>query len=189
MYICQASTCPARAAPQDDHEIDHEISGRGKVRGRSRGRSAVWSRSRALTMVAVATDQWLTDFESTLAELRQKSEDLQEGLAAAEATATSGDGSVTVTVGPNGGLRNLRLGHRALEHGTAGLTALILETARAAQRQVTAKVRAAFEPLGGGTEAMTMYLDAVPDDLAEPPKEEAPPPPKPAEDDEDGKPW
>lgn len=154
------------------------------------------------------TDQWLQDFESKLADLRQKSEDLQEGLAAAVSTATSRDGSVTVTVGPNGGLQDLRLGHRAVELGAAKLTALILETARAAQRQVTAKVREAFGPLGEGTEAMAMYADAVPDDLdatAEPEGQVADvqdlaPPPSPAvppsqgrtddgDDDEDTRPW
>jgi DNA-binding protein YbaB len=152
---------------------------------------------------ALETDQWLQDFESKLADLRQKSEDLREGLAAAVSTATSRDGSVTVTVGPNGGLQDLRLGHRAVELGAAKLTALILETARAAQRQVTAKVREAFGPLGEGTEAMDMYADAVPDDLdatAEPEDQQAlAPPPSPAvspsqertedEDDEDTRPW
>jgi len=131
----------------------------------------------------VETDQWLKDFESQLAELKQKSEGLQAGIAAAETTVSSRDGTVTVTVGPNGGLRGLRLGHRAVDLGSARLTALILETARTAQRQVAAKVYEAFVPLGDGTEAMAMYLDAVPDDLVVP--EDAPPPAG----DEDGRPW
>lgn len=136
------------------------------------------------------TDQWLQDFESQLADLRQKSQDLQEGIAAAVSTATSPDGTVTVTVGPNGGLQDLRLGHRAVDLGSARLTTLILETARAAQRQVVAKVHEAFKPLGEGTEAMDLYLDAVPEDLVTPeePAEEPPPPPKQPEDD-DGRPW
>lgn len=134
---------------------------------------------------ALETDQWLADFESQLADLRQKSEDLQESIAAAVSTATSKDGTVTVTVGPNGGLRDLRLGHRAVELGAARLTALILETSRDAQRQVVAKVRAAFEPLGAGTEAMSLYSDAVPDDLVTP----AEPPPEQPQPDDDGRPW
>lgn len=136
----------------------------------------------------MGTDQWLQDFESQLADLRQKSLDLQEGIAAAASTATSPDGTVTVTVGPNGGLRDLRLGHRAVDLGSARLTTLILETARAAQRQVVAKVHEAFKPLGEGTEAMDLYLDAVPDDLAVPEEPAPPPPPKQPEDD-DGWPW
>jgi DNA-binding protein YbaB len=139
------------------------------------------------------TDQWLRDFEAQLAELKQKSEDLQEGLAAAASTATSRDGTVTVTVGPNGGLRDLRLGHRAVELGAAGLTALILETTRTAQRQVAAKVREAFQPLGAGTEAMDLYLDAVPDDFDLTPASDedtpAPPAPTQADDDDDSRPW
>lgn len=143
------------------------------------------------------TDQWLRGFESKVAELRQKSEDLQENVASAAATATSRDGTVTVTVGPNGGLRDLRLGHRAVDLGAARLTELILQTVRTAQHQVAAKVREAFEPLGGGTEAMRMYLDAVPDDpeaTAEPEDERepvAPPAPaEPSEEDEgDDRPW
>jgi DNA-binding protein YbaB len=139
----------------------------------------------------LGTDQWLVDFESRLAELKQKSEDLQEGIAAAESTATSRDGAVTVTVGPNGGLRDLRLGHRAVELGSARLTALILETTRTAQRQVVAKVRAAFEPLGAGTEAMAMYSDAVPDELVLPEEPEAKPSaPEPDRPDDEGeRPW
>jgi DNA-binding protein YbaB len=141
----------------------------------------------------LATDQWLQDYESTLADLKQKSEELQEGIAAAESTVSSPDGSVTVTVGPNGGLRDLRLGHRAVDLGAARLTALILETTRTAQRQAVAKVRAAFEPLGAGTEAMELYADAVPDDLVAPEEPEAPPPPAPpkerTDEDDGGRPW
>lgn len=111
------------------------------------------------------TNQWLADFESQLAGFQQKAADLQEGIAAATSTAISKDGTVTVTVGPNGGLQDLRLGHRAIELGAAKLTALILETVREAQREVVAKVHEAFEPLGEGTESMAMYMDAVPDDL------------------------
>lgn len=136
----------------------------------------------------VETDQWLRDFESQLADLRQKSQDLQDSIAAAASTATSPDGTVTVTVGPNGGLRDLRLGHRAVDLGAARLTTVILETTRAAQRQVVAKVHEAFKPLGEGTEAMDLYLDAVPDDLIT--HEEQPEPPAPARtEDDDGRPW
>jgi DNA-binding protein YbaB len=136
------------------------------------------------------TDQWLQKFESQLADLRQKSQDLQESITAAVSTATSPDGTVTVTVGPNGGLQDLRLGHRAVDLGAARLTTLILETTRAAQRQVVAKVHEAFKPLGEGTEAMDLYLDAVPDDLVAPeePAEAPSPPPKRSEDD-DSRPW
>jgi DNA-binding protein YbaB len=107
---------------------------------------------------------WLDDFEARLADLQKKSEDLQDNIAAASATVSSKDDSVTVTVGPNGGLQNLELGHRACDLGPARLTALILETARAAQRKASEKVVEAFEPLGGGTEAMRFVMDSIPSD-------------------------
>ncbi|ATE57299.1 MULTISPECIES: YbaB/EbfC family nucleoid-associated protein [Actinosynnema] len=108
--------------------------------------------------------QWLGNFEAKLADLQQKSADLQENYAAASATVTSRDGAVKVTVGPNGGLQNLELGHRATELGAARLTALIMETARTAQKQAATKVMEAFAPLGEGTEAMQFVRDSIPDD-------------------------
>ncbi|NKE63797.1 YbaB/EbfC family nucleoid-associated protein [Lentzea sp. PSKA42] len=108
--------------------------------------------------------QWVEEYEAKLADLKKKSEDLQENFAASSATVTSKDGAVTVTVGPNGGLQNLVLGHRAVELGGPRLTALILETARHAQKQAAEKVLEVFKPLGEGTEALQMVADAIPDD-------------------------
>ncbi|SMC55318.1 YbaB/EbfC family nucleoid-associated protein [Lentzea albidocapillata] len=111
--------------------------------------------------------QWVEEYEAKLADLKQKSEDLTENVAAASATVTSKDGAVTVTVGPNGGLQNLQLGHRAVELGGPRLTALILETARAAQKQAATQVLELFKPLGEGTEAYQMVSDSIPDDEVE----------------------
>lgn len=108
--------------------------------------------------------QWVEEYEAKLADLKKKSEDLQENFAASTATVTSKDGAVTVTVGPNGGLQNLVLGHRAVELGAPRLTALILETARHAQKQAAEKVLELFKPLGEGTEAYQMVSDAIPAD-------------------------
>ncbi|WP_447004369.1 YbaB/EbfC family nucleoid-associated protein [Saccharothrix isguenensis] len=108
--------------------------------------------------------QWLDNFEAKLADLQRKSADLQENVENSQATASSPDGAVTITVGPNGGLVDIRLGHRATELGSARLTALIMQTAKVAQKQAALKVMAAFEPLGEGTEAMRMVSDAIPDD-------------------------
>ncbi|GGP70778.1 YbaB/EbfC family nucleoid-associated protein [Saccharothrix coeruleofusca] len=137
--------------------------------------------------------QWLDNFEAKLADLQQKSADLQENYAAASATVSSRDGSVTVTVGPNGGLQNIELGHRACDLGPSRLTAVIMETARAAQKQAASKVVAAFEPLGEGTEAMQFVMDSIPSDgtededddderdYAEPEPERAPARPQPVQ--------
>ncbi|WP_330274929.1 YbaB/EbfC family nucleoid-associated protein [Lentzea sp. NBC_00516] len=111
--------------------------------------------------------QWVEEYEAKLADLKQKSEDLSENVAAASATVTSKDGAVTVTVGPNGGLQNLQLGHRAVELGGPRLTALILETARKAQKQAATQVLELFKPLGEGTEAYQMVSDSIPDDEVE----------------------
>lgn len=108
--------------------------------------------------------QWVEEYEAKLADLKKKSEDLQENFAASTATVTSKDGAVTVTVGPNGGLQNLVLGHRAVELGAPRLTALILETARHAQKQAAEKVLEIFQPLGEGTEAYQMVADSIPAD-------------------------
>ncbi|MEU6152396.1 YbaB/EbfC family nucleoid-associated protein [Actinosynnema sp. NPDC047251] len=105
--------------------------------------------------------QWLDDYESRLADLKQKSDELQENLAAANGTATSPDGAVTITVGPGGGLLNLELGHRACDLGPARLTALIMTTARDAQKAASAKVVEAFAPMGDGSEAMQVVLDSM----------------------------
>jgi DNA-binding protein YbaB len=163
--------------------------------------------------------QWVEEYEAKLADLKQKSENLTENVAAASATVTSKDGSVTVTVGPNGGLQNLQFGHRAMELGGPRLTALILETARRAQKQAATQVLELFAPLGEGTEAYQMVADSIPDDEVdeetndaydgvddEPEPAPAPPPvsrpaaapqpapvrgrPRPADDDnDDNQPW
>ncbi|WP_367135119.1 YbaB/EbfC family nucleoid-associated protein [Saccharothrix sp. HUAS TT1] len=111
--------------------------------------------------------QWLDNFEAKLADLQRKSADLQENFESSQATVSSPDGAVTITVGPNGGLLNLQLGHRATELGSARLTALIMQTARTAQKQAAQKVMAAFEPLGEGTEALRMVSDSIPSDEVE----------------------
>jgi hypothetical protein len=81
---------------------------------------------------------------------------VQDNFTASNATVTSKDGSVTVTVGPNGGLRNLQLGRRAMGMSAAQLTGAILRTAALAQRQAAEKLIEVFRPLGEGTEAMAM---------------------------------
>ncbi|MBB4963053.1 YbaB/EbfC family nucleoid-associated protein [Saccharothrix violaceirubra] len=107
---------------------------------------------------------WLEDYAGRIEEIRKKSVELQENVANAGARVESKDGSVTVTVNPNGGLQNLQLGHRACDLGPARLTTLIMETVRQAQRQAAANVVAAFEPFGGGTEAMRLIVDSIPTD-------------------------
>lgn len=110
---------------------------------------------------------WVNDFKARAAELQRKGAEAQENLAAVSGTASSKDGAVTVTVGPNGGLTNLQLGHRAVELGAPRLTALILETSRQAQKNASAQVVEAFRPIGEGTEMMAMITDIIEDEFDE----------------------
>jgi DNA-binding protein YbaB len=161
---------------------------------------------------------WVNDFTTRAAELQRKNAEVQENLGAVSGTASSKDGAVKVTVGPNGGLMNLQLGHRAVELGAPRLTALILETARQAQKNAATQVIEAFRPIGEGTQAMAMITDVVEQEFGEEPEEEhalerieeddAPPAPAPPaspapseprqaraprgaddEDDDDNQPW
>lgn len=115
---------------------------------------------------------WVNDFKTRAAELQRKNAEVQENLAAVSGTASSKDGAVKVTVGPNGGLMNLQLGHRAVELGAPRLTALILETARQAQKNAATQVIEAFRPIGEGTQAMAMITDVVEEEFGEEPEEE-----------------
>ena len=83
-----------------------------------------------------------------LADLQQRTAKLQEDIGNAVVTTSSSDGSVTVTVGPNGALHNLHLGHRAAGHSPTRLTQLIMETVRTGQRQAAERVSEAFTPFG-----------------------------------------
>lgn len=106
--------------------------------------------------------QWLDNFEAKVADLQRKSSELQENLAEASATVSSSDSSVTVRIGPNGGLENLELSQRAAEHSPARLTALIMETVRKGQRKAADKLAEAFAPMGDDTEAMQLISSLAP---------------------------
>jgi DNA-binding protein YbaB len=82
-------------------------------------------------------------------EMQEKAAALTEAFADSAATVSSRDGSVTVTVTPNGGLRGLELGHRACDLGPARLTAAIMETVRTAQRQTARSVADSFVAING----------------------------------------
>lgn len=107
--------------------------------------------------------EWLDDFQRRVDEMRAKSVALQEKLTEAEGKARSSDGLVTVTVTPNGALKNLHIDDRALRSsGGAQLTAAIMETYGKAQRQVSREVADALEPLAGGTEMMDVVRSFLP---------------------------
>lgn len=107
-------------------------------------------------------EKWLADFEKRIDDLRTKSAELEEGIANSSVTVSSQDGSVRVTVAPNGSLQSLELGHRACDLGPGRLTELIMQSVRKAQAQAAHKVAEVFAPIGGGTEAMQLFNQFLP---------------------------
>jgi hypothetical protein len=108
--------------------------------------------------------QWLQNYQSRIDGYRRASEELKENLGNAVVTLRSPDESVTVTVGPNGSLKNLQLSPRASEHTPQQLGALIMKTVARAQRAVAEQVVEAFAPLGGNGQAMKLLGNYLPDD-------------------------
>lgn len=115
------------------------------------------------------TDQWLAQYKTKIDGIKQAAAGLEENIAEATVTTSSPDGSVTVTIGPNGSLLDLRFSHRAGEHSHTELAALVMKTVAKGQRAVATKVVEAFAPLGSGTSAMellTRFVPEEPDELA-----------------------
>lgn len=104
-------------------------------------------------------------------EMQEKAAALKDAFAAAATTVSSRDGSVTVTVEPNGALSNLQLGHRACELGSARLTTTIMETVREAQRQTARRVSDSFTLINGDGETAELVRSFLP--VEEPTEEEA----------------
>ncbi|MFI5583625.1 YbaB/EbfC family nucleoid-associated protein [Amycolatopsis sp. NPDC051758] len=120
-------------------------------------------------------EEWLAGFETKIADVREKAEQFRVGLEAAGTTVASPDGTIRVGVAPNGSLTDLQLTDSALT-GKSGakLAEEILKLARKAQRDAAVNVAAAFEPLGGDSEAMHMVTGYLPpEEPEEPPAPEA----------------
>lgn len=123
--------------------------------------------------------------ERQVREMQAKAAALGEALSEAGATVRSRDGSVTVTLAPNGALTNLELGHRACELGPARLTSAIMTTVREAQRQTARTVATSFAAIDGEGEAADLIRsflppDPEPEQFAAPEPEPGPtPPPRP----------
>ena len=140
-------------------------------------------------------DQWLAQYTDNTNGLKQAADELERSLAAATVTVSSPDESVTVTIGPNGGLRDLKFSYRASDHHPAELAALVMKTVARGQRAVAEQVVEAYGPIGGasGKALLTQYVpdeedDAAPapngnsayDDLVAEPPAAQPEPPRPA---------
>ena len=107
---------------------------------------------------------WVADYRDRLSDMRARAEHAQEALAAAEATVTSPDGAVTVTVNPAGALRKLVLAERTAAMTRTALAAAILATAQTAQARASRVAMDAMVPLlGENSEAMRMLRSHLPE--------------------------
>ena len=86
------------------------------------------------------TDHWLAQYKNKVNGLKQAAADLEQNIAAATVTVSSPDEAVTVTIGPNGSLRDLKFSNRISEHSPTALAALVLKTVGRGQRAVAEKV-------------------------------------------------
>jgi DNA-binding protein YbaB len=107
-------------------------------------------------------DEWVAGFEAKVAELQRKSEQLTESFNAAGATASSPDGGVRVTVGPNGALQEVQLSPSVSRFAPAELAGIINRTAAKAAQMAAHQVRAAFAPFAEGTESMALFDSFLP---------------------------
>lgn len=109
--------------------------------------------------------QWLQNYQKRIAGYKRASEQLKESLGSAMVTMSSPDEAVTVTIGPNGSLKNLQLSHRAAEHTPQQLGSLIMQTVRRAQRAMAEKVVQAVSDFGGGeSDATTLLRNYLPEE-------------------------
>ncbi|WP_246128056.1 YbaB/EbfC family nucleoid-associated protein, partial [Amycolatopsis rhizosphaerae] len=101
----------------------------------------------------------IAEFAAELEQIRAKAEEVQELVRTASATVRSPDGAVTVTVGATGALTNIAFGPRAYQRPPEALSALVLQTMGAAQKQVATQVSGAFGGLVGENSAAMEVLE------------------------------
>lgn len=118
-----------------------------------------------LLAVTIPTpDEWLARFNATIADVKAKTEAFQHDLERSGATESAPDGSLSVTVAPNGSLTNLHIDESAWRGSGAELAGKIMHLARKAQRAAALNVVEAFAPLGGpDSEALHMITGYVPE--------------------------
>ncbi|RLK61472.1 YbaB/EbfC family nucleoid-associated protein [Actinokineospora cianjurensis] len=122
-------------------------------------------------------DEWLADFEAKVADLQQKATDFKQAVESSATTKTSTDGSIAVTVAPNGALTGLTLTDVAL--GTTGkaLADQIMALVVTARQSAADSVAEAFTPLGGAAD-IVQHIEPPAEPTSEPRR-------RPVTDDED----
>jgi DNA-binding protein YbaB len=104
----------------------------------------------------------IADLEAKARDLARRAQQVQDGIRAAEATVSSPDGWVTVTVAPNGALRDISFSLPAEGASDAALGAVVMATVRRARAEVAQQVAAVVEPEFGGTAAMEFMTSFEP---------------------------
>jgi len=111
----------------------------------------------------VTPDEWLANFEAKIADVQQKTAAFKENLEASGATESSADGSLRVTVAPNGALTDLSIDESAMRRSGGELAGQIMRLARKAQRSAAVNVADAFAPLAGeDSESLRMVVGYLP---------------------------
>jgi DNA-binding protein YbaB len=108
-------------------------------------------------------EEWLARFETTIADVKAKTEAFQQNLEQAGVTEAAPDGSISVSVAPNGSLNNLHVDDSAMRGSGAEPAGKTMKLARKAQRAAAVNVAEAFAPMGAGSEAMHMLTGYLPE--------------------------
>ena len=125
----------------------------------------------------VTPEEWLANFEATIAEVKQKAAQFRENLESSGATESSEDSTVSVTVAPNGALTDLRIADSAMGGSGGELASRIMKLARKAQRTAAVQVAEAFAPLAGeDSESLHMVTGYLPAEDEEEPTPAGPRP-------------
>lgn len=92
---------------------------------------------------------WMADYQRRIGELESRARRAQDALRTVSATASSANGAVTVTVEPDGGLRQLIFTERADELTRPRLADAVLDAVRRARADVARNTEEALRPLLG----------------------------------------
>lgn len=113
--------------------------------------------------------RWLEDYTRRVTETQRRTEQVQEQLRNARATATSPDGAVSVVLAPGGRLESLKLTPQAMQLGHERLSATITQTIRSAHEDAAAQTQEALLPLVGESDAMDFLRDQINTAMADDP--------------------
>lgn len=107
-------------------------------------------------------DTMLRELQAQAADLENKATQLRSELATASASATSPDGAVTVTLSPTGALQDITFSAKAAGHKPEALGPLVMQTVRAAQREVSNRVTASLAEQFGDPRTMDFITQFMP---------------------------